>query len=326
MTRATRASRPSHPGGRYLRYLPGAVAAHLPVSERSLAGPVRGGALSTRHETYLARADAGRALRLAGTTSPFTIELRFLGGLDHAQLAAFAAAADRWVRVVVGELPGVLADGEYVDDVLVLVQGVELDGAGGIVGQAGPTHLRPAAAGEAAYLPAKGIMSFDVTDLELLASEGTLVDVLAHELGHVLGFGTTWKHKGLIGGETSYNPTFSGAAAMAEYQALRGGGRLRRVPAENAGGPGTRGGHWREALFRHELMSSVAAGSPLSRLTAASLADLGYEVDLDAADAYTLPDLLSAEEPQPPGPGLPHPSGTVLPVIPIVLPPAALDV
>jgi len=44
------------------------------------------------------------------------------------------------------------------------------------------------AAEAAAYLPAKGVMSFDVADLDRLAADGTLVDVLAHELGHVLGF------------------------------------------------------------------------------------------------------------------------------------------
>jgi hypothetical protein len=298
----------------------------------SLAGVLRGGALSTCHETYVAGADPARALRLARTTSPFTIQLRFLGGLTDTMCAAFAAAADRWVRVVVGELPGVLADGEYIDDLLVLVQGVQLDGPGGVVGQAGATHLRPAAADASAFLPAKGVMSFDVADLARLADDGTLVDVLAHELGHVLGFGTAWRHKGLISGETSYNPTFSGAAAMAEYQALRGGGRPRRVPVENTGPPGARGGHWREALFPHELMAHAArapgtAGAPLSRLTVASLADLGYQVDLDAAEPYTLPDLTWAEDAEPPPhPATPEAWGTVLPVIPIVLPDTALDV
>jgi hypothetical protein len=305
------------------------------MHDSSLAGPARGGPLATRYETYRARADAERARRVARTSTPFTIELRFLGGLDDAQRGAFAAAADRWARVVVGELPGVLADGEYIDDVLVLVQGVELDGPGGVVGQAGPTHLRPRAAEAAAYLPAKGVMSFDVADLARLAVDGTLVDVLAHELGHVLGFGTTWKHKLLISGETSYNPTFAGDAAMAEYQALRGGGRPRRVPVEDTGGPGTRGAHWREALLPRELMACAswppAESAALSRLTVASLADLGYQVDLDGAEPYTLPDLLSADDVEAPPaarpvPAAPNPAGTVLPVIPIMLPDDALDV
>ena len=43
-------------------------------------------------ETYLAKADAVRARELAATESPFTIEIRFVGGLTDTQQAAFARA------------------------------------------------------------------------------------------------------------------------------------------------------------------------------------------------------------------------------------------
>src|SRR5688500_6911133 len=108
------------------------------------------------YETYQARADSGRAEALAATTSPFTIEVRFLGGLSARQRAAFTAAADRWTRVIVGDLPSVLVDNEIVDDVLILAQGTAIDGPGSGLGQAGPTHLRPESAGAAAFLTAKG--------------------------------------------------------------------------------------------------------------------------------------------------------------------------
>jgi hypothetical protein len=290
-----------------------------------LADVVRGGAWLAAHETHLARADARRALRLANTSTPFTIAVRFGDGLDDRHRDAFAAAADRWVRIVVGELPGVFADGEYIDDVVVLARGVDLDGPGRVVGQVGPTHLRPAAAGRAAFLPAKGVMTFDVADLDRFAADGTLTDVLTHELGHVLGIGTVWRFKGLIGGETTYNPVFSGPGAMAEYQALRRGGRGHRVPVENAGGvAGILGGHWRGSVFHDELMTHlpVTPGAPLSRLTAASLGDLGYHVDLDAADPYELPELAP---PVPANNGEEQARGRVLPVIPQVLPPTSLD-
>ena len=58
---------------------------------------------------YRARADAGRARPLAETGSPFTITIRFGDGLTDAQRGAFAAAADRWVTVIVGDLPEVTA-------------------------------------------------------------------------------------------------------------------------------------------------------------------------------------------------------------------------
>ena len=83
---------------------------------------------------------------LAATKSPFTIEVRFLGGLTEAEKDAFKAAADRWAKAIVGDLPSVVVDGEVVDDVLILAQGTPIDGGGGILGQAGPTHLRPSPA------------------------------------------------------------------------------------------------------------------------------------------------------------------------------------
>jgi hypothetical protein len=281
------------------------------------------------YETYQARADAGRAQALAATTSPFTIEVRFLGGLNAAQQAAFTAAADRWTRVIVGDLPSVLVDGEVIDDVVINAQGVDIDGPGRILGQAGPTHIRPASAGAAAFLTAKGIMSFDIADLAKMEANGTLNDVITHEMGHVLGIGTLWERKALLKRAGTSNPTFAGPGAMEEYRVLRHAQRRRRVPVENTGGPGTADGHWRETVFRSELMSGfiAAPGNPLSRMTTASLGDLGYQVDLDAAEPYALPDLLAlAEAGELVAHAAPTDDGVVLPVIPMVLPPDSLEV
>jgi hypothetical protein len=280
------------------------------------------------YQTYQARADSRRAKALAATTSPFTIEVRFLGGLTARQRAAFTAAADRWTRVIVGDLPSVLVDGEVIDDVLILAQGTAIDGPGRILGQAGPTHLRPASAGAAAFITAKGIMSFDTADLAKMSTAGTLNDVITHEMGHVLGIGTLWEQKDLLRGAGGSNPTFSGSGAMEEYRTLRGGGRRRRVPVENTGGPGTRDGHWRETVFRNELMSGFISepGNPLSRLTVASLGDLGYEVDLEAGEPYELPNLFALAES---GALVQHAASIdgemVLPVIPITLPASSLQ-
>jgi Leishmanolysin len=280
------------------------------------------------YQTYLAKADARRARAVAATSSPYTIEVRFLGGLTARQRAAFTAAADRWTRVIVGDLPSVLVDGEVIDDVLILAQGRAIDGPGRILGQAGPTHLRPASAGAAAFLTAKGIMSFDTADLPKMATAGTLNDVITHEMGHVLGIGTLWEPKRLLKGAGGSNPTFSGPGAMDEYRVLRGGGRRRRVPVENMGGPGTRDGHWRETVFRNELMSGFISEprNPLSRVTVASLGDIRYEVDLEAAEPYELPNLLALAEA---GALAPHAApidvGVVLPVIPITLPGSSLQ-
>jgi hypothetical protein len=274
------------------------------------------------YKTYEATADAQRAEEVAAT-SPFKIEVRFVGGLNATQQAAFTAAADRWTRIIVGDLPNVIVDGEVIDDVLIRAQGVAIDGPGGILGQAGPTHIRPPGAGAAARLTAKGIMSFDTADLASMESNGTLNDVITHEMGHVLGCGSLWGLKGLLRGANTRNPTFAGDGAMREYRVLRGGGRRRRVPVENRGGPGTRLSHWREQIFRNELMSGfiAQAGNPLSRMTAASMDDLGYKADLAAAEPYVLPNLLElAEAGQLVEHEAPTDTGTVLPVIPQTLP------
>ncbi|PKW18159.1 hypothetical protein [Saccharopolyspora spinosa] len=138
---------------------------------------------------YTARADAGQAKAIAATESSFTIEVRFLGGLTEVQQAAFAQAADRWARVIVGDLPEVEIDGDVIDDLLILAQGVSIDGPGRILGQAGPTHVPTAGAGASAFLPAKGAMSFDTADLAKMEEEGTLNDVITYEMGHVVGVG-----------------------------------------------------------------------------------------------------------------------------------------
>jgi hypothetical protein len=277
-------------------------------------------------ETYrvAARSEVAAAM---GAVAPFTIEVEFLGGLTQRQMDAFKAAADRWVTVIVGDLPNVLVDGEVIDDVRILAQGAVIDGLGNILGQAGPTHLRPATAGAAALIPAKGIMTFDIADLEQMEAAETLNDVITHEMGHVLGIGTIWTMKGLTQQDDPNNPVFIGEHAMLEYGNLRGEGPTP-VPLENTGGPGTRGSHWREVIFEAELMTGFidSPPNPCSRLTVASLLDCGYQVDLNAADAFALPDLLVLAEA-----GLlvertaPIDGGMMLPTIPVQLSPDSLQ-
>lgn len=78
---------------------------------------------------------------------------------------------------------------------------------------------------------------------------------------------------------------------MQQHAALGGS---RPVPVEDQQGPGTKCGHWKEARFDHELMTGFVENGPmpLSTLTVGALQDLGYQVDLSAADAYTPPLLI----------------------------------
>lgn len=218
--------------------------------------------------------------------SPFSIDVRFVGGLTQSQQDIFAVAARRWSEVIQGDLPSFQVDGEVIDDLLILAEGKVIDGESGILGQAGPTHVRPDT-----RLPIKGIMSFDSADLQSLEDSGELLDVIIHEMGHVIGIGTIWRELGLIQNSGSDNPIFLGLVAMREYGTLLGSNSRVAVPIANTGGPGTREGHWRELVFDSELMTGFddPGRNALSRLTVASLQDLGYQVNLNAADSYSLP-------------------------------------
>ena len=272
------------------------------------------------YETYIASSAPARRVVGAGAAMKpvYKIEVRFLGGLNTAQKNAFKAAADRWASVIVGKLPSVRVDGEVIEGLLILAQGTSIDGAGGILGQAGPTHLRPAKAGKSKFLPVKGTMAFDSADLNAMQKDGTLKDVITHEMGHVIGIGTVWAKKGLLKDAGQATVRFVGKNARTEFGKLKKS-KAADVPVENTGGPGTADGHWRESVFRNELMSGfiAAPNNPMSRMTVASLQDLGYEVDLTKAEAYKLPNLLAVAAA---GATTTHDEPHALPIIPLVVP------
>ena len=224
-------------------------------------------------------------------TSGFEIEVRFTdSSLTDEQRAMFQSAADRWSQIILGDLPDVTTSIGLVDDVVIDARGVVIDGQGGVLGSAGPTQLRPGS-----FLPARGTMQFDLADMGSLIADGRFEDVILHEMGHVIGFGTIWGHLGLVQGPGTFNPVFTGQAAQAQYADLFGLSRPTPVPVANTGGAGTRDAHWRESVFGSELMTGFlnSGSNPISRVTAASLIDIGYVVDLDAADVYTPPGLLN---------------------------------
>ena len=113
-------------------------------------------------------------------------------------------------------------------------------------------------------------------------------------MGHVLGIGTLWNIKGLVQGAGSANPIFTGINAMREFAALIGATSSTPVPLANTGGAGARDSHWRESVFGNELMTGFLnpGFNPLSRMTIASLEDLGYTVNYNAAAPFMLPTAL----------------------------------
>ncbi len=252
---------------------------------------------------------AGNPVTFTATavTSSYNIELRFLGTAPTpAQLSAFNSAAARWEQLIFGDVADVAdniaADvcivgqpvlNETIDDLVIFVVLEFIDGPFGTLASAGPCRIRLAGS-----LPLIGSMRFDTADLPTLETDGTLEDVILHEMAHVVGLGTLWSIFGLLQLpslpiSSGVDTHFDGPKAIEAFDALGGtfytGGA--KVPVENAlGGMGTQDSHWRESVFDEELMTGFieAAGTanPLSRFTVASLWDLGYAVNLDGSDAY----------------------------------------
>jgi hypothetical protein len=242
--------------------------------------------------------------------SAYTIDLRFLGSMSPSQSQAFRNARNRLEQVIVGDLANVPANrpageclnnqpaiNETIDDLLIFAEVAAIDGPGMILGQAGPCIVR--ATGN---LPAIGVMQFDVADLTNLENQGLLQFVILHEMLHVIGFGSTWSSLGLLSGSATTDPFFTGSQAVAAFNAIGGSVFVgNKVPVEGTGGPGTRNSHWRETVFKGELMTGFLnnGANPLSIVTVTSLADMGYTVDPGQADAFaivppfTLPSMVS---------------------------------
>ena len=214
----------------------------------------------------------------------YQLDVRFVdSNLTTSHRQVFQQAAARWSQIITADIPDGTFGGLFVDDLVVDASAPNIDGSGGILGQAGPTHFR-----SGSFLPARGIMQFDQADLDNLEQSDQLVDVILHAMGHVIGIGTIWSALNLVQ-DVGSNIHFVGATAVAEYNNIfNTNGNF--VPVETNGGPGTAGGHWDEETFDNELMTGYLNGgqaNPISRITIGALADMGYQVILNAADPYT---------------------------------------
>jgi hypothetical protein len=257
---------------------------------------------------------AGNPVSFVATGLPapgpgYEISVQYLSCVTPAQEAAFASAAARWGAIITGDLADIAIGSAAIpagscglnsptlvnttiDDLLIFATIEPIDGPGAVLGQAGWCFRRTTG-----NLPAIGLMRFDIADVNGLEASGRLTDVILHEMGHVIGIGTSWTLFGLlqnpspVGGpplDTHHN----GANAIAGFNAIGGntytGGN--KVPVENMFGSGTINSHWREAVLANELMTGfIGTGSnPLSALTVRSLADFGYTINAAAADPFFL--------------------------------------
>jgi len=182
-----------------------------------------------------------------------------------------------------------LRPGEEIEDLAILIDLGTLNGPLASAGPCGYYFIPPS---PVPYVLSTGSIRFDLGEMSRLDA-GQLRGVVIHEIGHVIGIGSLWQFggRGFLVGEGEADPHFVGSSGVAAYHGL--GGSHPHVPVENTGGSGTRDAHWRESVFRTEIMTGYLEGPgvhmPLSTLTIGAVADLGYEVNPEAADGYALP-------------------------------------
>ena len=150
--------------------------------------------------------------------SGFDIELVFDSGVTEAQKTLVRNAADRWMEVIIGDLPDVnfseenpcevtierksywfdetLRVTDVVDDIRLYVRSTEIDDEGGTLGRASAQCLR-----DNLLLPAIGVIILDSSDFSGRWPSKEK-NVVLHEMGHALGFtDDVWTEKQLLKGK-----------------------------------------------------------------------------------------------------------------------------
>ena len=239
----------------------------------------------------------------SSTTNPpssgtYSIQLDLIGMTPEDQ-SVFQSAATRWSEIIVEGLTSERTDGlsppfdgctfpDTIDNLYICGKVESIDGPGQVLGSAFAWLTHPDSG-----LTLVGGMNFDAADLDEMRQNGSLQSVILHEMGHVLGIGTLWESRGVTGSDAENCP-YTGQNAIREYNALTG---CDSLPVEQDGSGGTRCSHFDEECLTNELMTGyVNTGNiiPISRVTIASLQDLGYNgVDYSKADPYSSSDINS---------------------------------
>ncbi|MFN7148582.1 MAG: leishmanolysin-related zinc metalloendopeptidase [Microthrixaceae bacterium] len=223
-----------------------------------------------------------------GPDEPYDIDAQLVSAPDQRVTAAIADAVTRWSATIVRGVPDAVVhqaprsctddmpgfDGS-VDDIVVLV--VVIPDVTGFMADAAPCDIGPDG------LPRLSIIRLDADWIDWLAThDNQLGDLVTHEMGHALGFGGSrwWAYRQELG-ENDF--VFTGPRAVAEWSHLGGSGT---VPLSD------HGDHWDERIMQNEVMSCAVEyvpTHPLSAVTVAAMADIGYHVDLGASEPWSLP-------------------------------------
>lgn len=175
----------------------------------------------------------------------------------------------------------------FVDDIIIGYTRIFIDGPGGVLASGGPLMSRGADWPVSRSLPVSGWIEVDSGEP---LDSSYAQDVILHEMGHVLGFGTIFSDLKLLSPSNCEaqaelgdvpTPKFLGKAATAALPKIY----YRNTsypPIEGGVGPGTACVHWSERYLKHEIMTGFLSSSyanVISYLTAATFQDLGYTVN-----------------------------------------------
>lgn len=222
----------------------------------------------------------------------YNIEINFKGTWTVDLQQDFIASADFLSTIIVGDLSDVIYRGKFIDDIRIDATLKEIDGEGGVLGQAGATAIRTSD-----KLPVAAIMEFDIADAANFDTLGLWDDIVLHEMTHSIGFSAgIWELiGGLITGNNTPTPLFTGAGATSVYESSFGGPtNTNGVPLEADFGAGTAFSHWDEDTFTNELMTGFINGSNIySDMTVAALEDMGYDTTW-VADRWVADSLIIA--------------------------------
>lgn len=184
-----------------------------------------------------------------------------------------------------------------------------IDGAGGVLGAAGPdATVSFFVQGQRPWeVAVRSSMFFDIDDFADLEADGILEDVIIHEMGHALGFGSLWQQNEQIL-PTPEDPEviqYFGRYGIQGYAQDRNNPTVTFVPIQQPSefvGPGTALAHWDDAppffnqvaaaIPKKEILTGflcdadpnggpglICAPKFLSRASLGAMADLGFAVN-----------------------------------------------
>lgn len=213
-----------------------------------------------------------------------------LSGVDARYQQVFRNAETFWESRITGysrTLPALVRN--QLSKINIVASTAAIDGAGGILGQAGPTSTfsyqsigKFGVPGRRYTFATASQMQFDIDDIVQLDAEGRLGDVVRHEMAHALGFGSLWTQNDLLSPAGQY----IGSEGLKKFRAEARRQAAAFVPVEQRGGGGTAGSHWDaldpffETSTRTELLTGFLTDLPsfVSETSWASFVDLGFHV------------------------------------------------